>query len=239
MADSANAKPVSEKVPVSAFNLFSKSSSLVQGNLSTFAIVYLIPLLSNLGRFSSHDQSTASKDLSSVTFAGLPPVALGGIVGFGLLLLLAFFVVNVIVGLMSVVLVLRTAQGDKPKFGELWPPVKKFGPRLIGLGFLAGLYIFLGLIAFIVPGLIMIRRYVLSPYILIDEDVSVTEAMRRSAALSKPYSGAVWGVIGVTFLISMAGIVPIVGWIISFVLSVLYSVAPALRYEELKQLTKA
>jgi uncharacterized membrane protein len=44
-------------------------------------------------------------------------------------------------------------------------------------------------------------------------------------------------VIGVIFLIGLINIIPFIGWIISFIVGMFYSVAPALRYEELKHLT--
>lgn len=72
---------------------------------------------------------------------------------------------------------------------------------------------------------------------MLDRKVSIGEAMTQSAAMSKPYSGSIWGVIGVMFLISFVGVIPFVGWLISFVLGMFYAVAPALRYQELKKLT--
>jgi len=89
----------------------------------------------------------------------------------------------------------------------------------------------------IVPGVIAIRRYFLAPYLMLDKDLSIREAMKQSAALSKPYSGSIWGIIGVIVLLSLPSIIPVIGWAVSFVLMLLYSVAPALRYQELKKLT--
>ena len=84
----------------------------------------------------------------------------------------------------------------------------------------------------------MIRRYFLSPYVMVNEDLSISGAMQRSDELSKPYSGAVWGVIGVAFLISItSSLLFEIGPYVSFVLGIFYSVAPALRYLELKKLT--
>ena len=93
-----------------------------------------------------------------------------------------------------------------------------------------------GLILLIVPGLIVIRRYFLAPYVMVDQDTGILESMRRSAAMSKPHSGYIWSIIGVSVLLSLPGIIPFVGWAVSFVLAVLYSTAPALRYQELKKL---
>ncbi len=222
-----------------AFDLFSKSSALVQNNLTTFVILYLIPLLSNAGRFMEQGPEPKNQNVSSINFSNLPNVAIGSIIGLGAILVIMFVILVIITTLMMTVLQLRAAQNQKPTLSQLWPETKKYGLRLIGLGLLVGLVVVLGLIAFIVPGLIFIRRYFLAPYVLIDQDVSITTAMRRSADLSKPHSGSVWGVIGVSFLIGLLGIIPFIGWILSAVMGLLYSVAPALRYEELKHLPTA
>jgi uncharacterized membrane protein len=109
------------------------------------------------------------------------------------------------------------------------------GWQMFGLYLLIGLYVFVGLILFIVPGLIMLRRYFLAPYVLLDTRCSIKEAMERSAAMTKPYSKYIWGVIGVMFLIGLANVIPGIGWLIAFIFGMFYSVAPALRYQELKE----
>lgn len=70
---------------------------------------------------------------------------------------------------------------------------------------------------------------------MLEKKVSITEAMEQSAKMSKPHSGSIWGVIGVMFLIALTGIIPFIGWLISFILGMFYAVAPALRYQELKK----
>jgi hypothetical protein len=71
---------------------------------------------------------------------------------------------------------------------------------------------------------------------MIDKNLSIGDALNKSAELSKRNTGAVWGLFGVMLLIGLIGIVPFIGGLVSFVLGSLYSVAPALRYQQLKQL---
>jgi hypothetical protein len=61
--------------------------------------------------------------------------------------------------------------------------------------------------------------------------------MKQSAAATKPFSGAIWGIIGVYILLSLPGFIPLIGGLVSIALTTLYSVAPALRYYELSKLT--
>ena len=86
----------------------------------------------------------------------------------------------------------------------------------------------------IVPGLFILKRYYLAAYYLIDEDLDITEAMRRSAADSKRYSSAVWGILGAQLLFAACLIIPILGFIAALVLLAMYANAPAIRYLEFK-----
>ena len=78
----------------------------------------------------------------------------------------------------------------------------------------------------------MLKRYILAPYFLVDKNLGIMEAMNQSAEASKKYSSALWGLIGVTFLISLPGIIPVLGAIVSALLGIAYYCAPAVRYRE-------
>ncbi len=216
--------------PESAFTLFTKSKELVIANINTYAVLLLIPLAVNIIASLSTNGSGTSLGSFGVGGVGLGSVGMGA--GFGLLSL----IVSIFVSLFTYALNNEVAKNKKPQLAELWPVVKKFGWRLVGLSLLIGLLFGFGLILLIVPGLIVLRRYLLAPYVMLDQDLGITAAMEESARISKPYSGAVWGVIGVSFLCAVVAIVPLIGWIISFVLTGLYQVATGLRYYELKKL---
>ena len=129
---------------------------------------------------------------------------------------------------------MEATEGKALDFTRLWAVVKELWWRMFGLYLLTGLYIFVGLILFIIPGLIMLRRYFLAPYVMLDTKCDIKTAMERSSEISKPYSGYIWGIIGVMFLIGLLNVIPGVGWLVAFILGMFYSVAPALRYQELK-----
>jgi|SRR3989344_1587369 len=227
--------------PTSAFDLFGKSSTAVQRNLSTFVILNLLPAATMIGgAISQSRHSNQANDFNGFgALSGLPTYAIASLAGFGIIVFIAVVIAGFIIRAMLYSLQLQAAKDKNPDLSALWQVGKKYWLRLLGLNIVVGLVIIGGFLLLIVPGLIMIRRYFLSPYILVDKDTTIGEAMRRSAELSKPYSGSIWGIIGVSILISIPSFVPFVGQIISFVLNILYSVAPALRYEELKKLAKA
>lgn len=80
----------------------------------------------------------------------------------------------------------------------------------------------------------MLRRYFLSFYYLIDKDCSIKEAMRLSAVSTKKNSSAVYGIVGILFLFYLLGVLGPIGAIAAAILQILYSVAPALRYQEFR-----
>ena len=131
---------------------------------------------------------------------------------------------------------LKAAEGHALDFMHLWRTVKEIGWRMLGLYIVMGIIIVIGLILLVIPGLIFIRRYFLAPYVMLEKKTSISESLSQSAALSQLNTGAIWGMLGVMFLIGLINIVPIIGGLASFAAGSLYSVAPALRYYQLKKL---
>lgn len=119
--------------------------------------------------------------------------------------------------------------------------------RLILFTFIFGIMVFIGLLLLIVPGLILLRRYFLSTYYIVDQNLSIPEAMEQSAKQSKPVAGYVWGTIGVVVVMIIAITVvsslffgiPGATVIISALLATSYFFIPALRYIDIvKHATK-
>lgn len=217
-----------------AFDLFTKSKDLVIKNINIFIILYLLPFVYAV--ITTFDRKTIGETTKSGRFGNLSRAGAMGLIGFGAAVAAVTLVINIIVQIMTVIATFEVSNKKKPTLRGLWESSKKFGPRLIGLAVVVGLLLIGGFILLIVPGLIVLQRYFLSPYFLIDKDLSIGEAMKQSAAQCKPYFSSIWGVIGVTILLSFTGVLPVIGSILSFVLVSLYSVAAPLRYREIKRL---
>lgn len=101
---------------------------------------------------------------------------------------------------------------------------------------LVGLIIIVGFVLLIVPGILMLKRYYLASYHLVDKKLSASEAISSAHESSKKYSGGHWALIGLEFVIMITQIVPLIGGIISFIMGVIYFMVPAIRYD---QVTKA
>ncbi len=113
-------------------------------------------------------------------------------------------------------------------------------PRLLPFIFMSIMAVslmILGLLALIIPGLILVRGFCLAPYYVIDQKLSPVEALRKSYADSKPNAGYIWGVIGVGLLFgivsSALGYIPVIGYVVGMVVGLVYLFAPAFRYGEI------
>ena len=131
---------------------------------------------------------------------------------------------------------LDVTQGETLSFSVLWKQAKNVFWRMLGVYFITSVIVGVGLVLLVVPGVIMLRRYFFAPYILLEKNVGVFKALEDSTALSKLNPTSIYGIIGVMFLIALINIIPVVGGLASFAVGSLYSVAPALRYQQLKKL---
>lgn len=222
--------------PVSAFSLFSKSWEVIQKNLAVFVVLSIPTILSLASSFTSEKTAESTITSGANFVGGLSGIGLAGFAGgvfiFGVLL----FILGLIIQALLTVAQLRGAEGQELSLGGIWDEARPVILPLFGLSLLTGLLVACGLLLLIIPGIIILRRYFLAPYILVDQKLGILDAMKASAELSKPFSRSIYGVIGVTILIAFIGMVPLVGAIASAIGGVIYSVAPAFRYLELKKL---
>lgn len=242
---SKRARRTSQYYLPGAFDLFKPSKELVLKNIWIFGPLYAIPLV-----FYIHSWMWSPLPSESVGWwhradgfsSGWPaspwPSYLTFLaVGLSVLWFLVIIFIGTVAQIMSQKAQLEASRDNSFDFSHLWQNVKELGWRMLGLYIVMSVIILIGFALLIIPGLILLRRYFLAPYVMLDKKLGIREALDSSAALSKKNTGAIWGVIGVMFLIGLANIIPIIGGLAAFGLGCLYSVAPALRYQQLKKLT--
>ncbi len=219
-----------------AFDLFGKSLERVRENLNVFSIVYLISAATTLWQiYAQHHGHTANGASQAIADAG----AVVGLksdtaVGAAVAVVAVLVIANLIATLWQFILALRLAHGKNPGFSDIWKEFTAKGLKLLVLLVVISVLVIIGFIAFIVPGLIALRMLFYAPYIMLDQNVGVAEAMRRSRKLTEGNWGAVYGIILVGIVLGFSGFIPYAGPAIQLVLAAIYSVAPALRYYELK-----
>ncbi len=220
----------------SAFELLGKSFNLFKANWVIFvAVQILLPIAAVLalilalfgfaaGEISFSD--TETPDFSAVSTGGMVATIIVGA--------LAFLYLSV----LSVMLTFQVALHKTATFEQLVALANKYFFRIIGLGLLAGIAIFLGLLLLIVPGIFLIQRFMMSGYAMLDKDLSIGAAITESRRLGKTYSGPVWAVLGVSIVVSiftgLLGYIPVLGAIVGAVLSMGWSMIIPLRYAQLQ-----
>lgn len=224
-----------------AFDLFPKSYELVRDNFTLFALLYFLPLVVGLsnGTWVVDSRRSWHNDVpvvaNTVGNSTLPAWAWGGL-GLAFIIALAL---GVIIQIMIQAAQLEAAHGRRPKFSHLWRTVQKRGWQMFGLYVAVGLVTLVGFILLIIPGIIMLRRYFVASYVLLEnENISIWQAMERSAAMTKRDSRSVYSIMAVLVIFTLFGVLPLIGWLIAFGLRFFYNLAPALRYQELKRLSQ-
>ncbi len=222
-----------------AFDLLPKSYGLVKTNLRIFALLFIFPLIIGLSNgfwvvdTQRHLRADILDAFNAVGNATLPSYSFAK---FGITFLIALAVAASLQVMMQTAQ-LYAAKHKKIKLSHLWQTLKGRGLQMFYLYSVVSILSAVGLVIFVIPGLIILKRYFLAPYVLLEnEDMSIWQAMERSSALTKRDSWSVYTMIGVMLLFSLFGIVPYIGWIAAFLLHFFYSVAPVLRYQELKRL---
>lgn len=213
----------------SAFTLFSKSSKLVSDNVRLFMIVSIATIAQAVyGIFRKPVTNVQIKSVADV-FKQL---------GFSPAIFAVFVVVTVVMAAVLPKLSTEVAKGNKPTISDLWDFALRYTFPIFALSIITGLAIMGGLILLIVPGVIILRKFYLAPYVLVDQDTGILDSLRISARLTDKAPRSIWGLIGVSILLSFPSAVSVygIGAIVSAILTIAYAVAPALRYQELKKL---
>lgn len=221
-----------------AFELFKPSKDLVLKNIwifgplyGVFFVFYLHSWLwSPLPHQTEHWWQHA-RDLSpGLAGSTLPFYGTFVVVGFSIIWLLLTLIVGTLVQIMAQSAQLDAVEHKHLDFQDLWHVARAQGWNLFKL------YIAMT-VAIVGTLFIFTRRYYLAPYVMLDNKTGVGEALKKSSSISGKNPGSVWAIIGVALFFGLISLVPYLGGLVAFALGCLYSIAPALRYQQLKQLS--
>ena len=158
----------------------------------------------------------------------------------GLLMVLAGGVWVLLTFPGSLIMQLDAVRGKHPTAMDCFKRGLRYVLPMIGTIILIEICILAGLFAFIIPGLILVRSFYLAQYYVVDQQLGPRGALKKSRAESKPNAGYIWGILGIVVLFtlfsSFVGRIPVAGYILSLIVGLLYSFAPAYRYNEIKKL---
>jgi len=114
-------------------------------------------------------------------------------------------VVSTVTTIGQTKIALRFVDGERPTHADLYAHHRLFF-RFLTTGFVYVLVVALGLVLFVVPGVLWLVRYCASLYLVVDKGMGTREAMRTSAELTR---GVRWQL----FRFALACIVLVVGGI--------------------------
>lgn len=213
----------------SAFTLFTKSARIVSENLPLFIIVSIATIAQAV--HSIVQKQVTVVEINSVNdffkLLGITPAIFA-----------AFVVISIVMTAVLPKLTTELAKGKKPTVGNLWEFAMKYTFPVFALSVVSGFAIMGGFILLIIPGIILLRKFFLAPYVLVDQETGIIESLKISARMTDKAPGSIWGLIGVSLLIALPSVISVygIGALATAALTVAYSAAPALRYQELKKL---
>ncbi len=126
------------------------------------------------------------------------------IIGFSLLSLLIFIPLALIGQAIMIRAAMSGANGTVATFGECIGAAMPCVLPLLGLGILTGLAIMFGLLLLVVPGIFLILMWYVAQPALVVERLGVTEAMERSAELTRD---ARWLILLLVIILAVIGFV--------------------------------
>jgi hypothetical protein len=194
----------------------------------------------------------------ALSFWYVEATAASGSAGLALLSQYRMLVIASLLFYVGVIVILQTAliraaivdmQGEKPSPGDcLSVALVLFFPILL-TSLVVTLAIILGLVLLIVPGILLLLRWVVAVPVLIQERLNILDSMARSRDLTK---GSRWALLGLWLILIVGGALPgfvaprivislnftfglIVEALVKAAVTVLSSVAAAVSYVELRQ----
>ncbi len=132
---------------------------------------------------------------------------------------------------MIAFILLYAVRGTRKELRESFEYALQNIIRFFVANLLAGLAILVGLVFFIIPGILLAIKFSMTNYLLIDnQKMSGTEALSKSWDITTGHMGKVFGIIGVSLLMFLP-IITIVGIIATVILLVLYAAAIPVLYD--------
>lgn len=208
---------------VPAIDLLIPSATIIKDNVLVFFILLVVPLLlSNVtGPAPVLSETPTLAELAEALRARITPAAVIG----SMLTLLFYPLLTYVQWYAAKHGTVSLRQAAQRGAAHYW--------RLLWLLILMSMIIGIGLAAFIIPGTIFLRMFILSPFYLIQHNLSITDALRQSARESKSYKWPIYSVLAVIALFSITTSFGVLGQIAGTILTVLYNLALALRFHEI------
>jgi hypothetical protein len=218
-----------QTAPTGSWQLLQNCTQLVQKYFWAYLVLLITPsvILDISGQFITNEKGQIVTTAPTIWYA---------LFGFGI----AYSIVTSVVALRFTLAALRNKElSVNEAFAQGLPLLGRY----IVVSFALALLFVGGLILFIVPGLVVLQRYFLAPYIAIDKNLGVKQSLQASHKLVKARYGFVWGTLGVSFLVIMlvsvaASALGYVGSLLAALGGTVVGILPVARYYDFTKLPK-
>ncbi len=192
----SNHTPSNSQLISQSWQVFKKNW---QAYYKAFGVMFLVQLISNFV------VSYASSNMSSSLVVAIVQISAS--------------VLNMIMAMGLIQIVLKIVRGQEFELSELFEQTGKFW-RYLGAGLLVALIVGVGLILLVIPGIIWMLKYSFVPYLIIDQDLSVTEALKASAKMTQGFKWQLFFYIFLIFGLNLLGMLALlVGLFVTIPLS--------------------
>ncbi len=193
-----------------AISVFKKSFILLFTDPLLFSLAVIYAIIYIL--FGAY---TSSLNVTNLTVSGISAVGISYLLIYAVLIFLA--------GTFISGMVFVRVSGKKKNVKEVIVKALKRYPALLATTFLTSVIIALGFIAFVIPGIYLSLKLILSPVSSVIEDKSPVDAIKRSWNMT---FGNWWYLFAMVLLfivvIFISGLVPYVSYFFSFLLVISY-----------------
>ena len=178
-----------------AYDHRARAREALRGNWVTAVLVYLVAGLLmgssdspsfnfNLNIEAGHVDFSLSQELEHF-LEGTLGLAMPLVLTLSLVLLVARLALGGVMSMGRATYSLNLIDGVEAEFADLFTGFRRFYDALM-MNVVSILMVFLGMLLFVVPGIILCYSYAMAPYILAENpDISGTEALRLSRKLMK------------------------------------------------------
>lgn len=192
--------------PLRVAEIFSAAARLVRTHLvvlgmvaflgstaSAGAVVAVLASLPDPGEYFSQDwlRATSEGRMSYPPAAALWPLVAGGIISF---------ITTIVVSGLSTALAAEDALGRPTSAAAAFGRLRGRWLVIFGIASLTGLLVFVGLLAFIIPGLVALAALLLATPVAVLEKAGGMPALRRSMQLSSGLRGRILGIVVLAYL---------------------------------------
>ncbi len=116
-----------------------------------------------------------------------------------------YYLANVFIAMGFATIGLHAVQGDKITFKQFFSRFSKFFPFVIAM-ILYAIIVFVGLILFIVPGIIWAIKFSMYPFMVLDKGANGWDALKLSSQATHGVKWDLLGLYAILILISLAGL---------------------------------